>query len=319
MYSFLGKYEEAIETYNHRYNEESLYTTELNLSGKESSQEDLIHLYKKFQVVLFNEAHHVPMHRAFLFNQLNFLRDCGYTHLAIEGLNNGKYSDSTLVARKYPLRDVTGVYINEPVFGLLVRQAIKLGFKLISYDSYGTDREKKQADNILKSFNPEEGKLIVYGGYGHICEDINQNFMAGFLKKSLECDVLTLSQTLPLKYKPITNADDCCEFYLLERSNKCYDYSVIPNAKPNRKNIPYWYDWLNCSYERLSKLVNVEPELPCLIQFYDENESENAVPLYQYLIEQEAERDILIPVFSKGKYRVKLINGKGEVERSITL
>jgi len=319
LYSFLGKYEKAISTYNNRYDKSGLYIKDINLSNKKSSQTELDSLYNSFDVVLFNEAHHISQHRAFLYSQLSTLKTAGYKFLALEALNSGVYIDSTSASRGYPIFKKTGIYINDPVYGLLIRHALDLGFTLIPYESYGKNRELDQANNIYNSYKSEKGKLIVYAGYGHICESAENPFMARYLKEKLGEDLLTITQTLPNKFKPITNKSDSCEFYLLERSNACYDYTVIPNFGKRKSNIPSWYALLNCKYKPLRNFHHKKIQIPCLIQLYNNNETENSVPIYQFIIENEDDVDMLLPYTHSGNYRLVVQNKNGITVKNIEL
>ncbi|PKQ63557.1 hypothetical protein BZG02_09300 [Labilibaculum filiforme] len=317
LYSFLGRYDEAKVGYDNRYDQTTLYKEDLNLDGKQSSQEELNKLYSKFNVCMINEAHHMAQNRAFMYSQLKHLKKAGYKYLAIEALNAGIYMDSTLVDRGYPLVQKTGVYISEPIFGMLIRQALELDFILIPYESYEKERELGEANNIYKLYDPEKGKLVVYAGYGHICEDETSPYMASILKGLLKEDFLTITQTLPKQCKPITDGNDTCKFYLLPRSNECYDYTVIPNLQASATNIPYWYDWMNCTYQKLKSFYKPELTSPSLVQLFRAEECENAVPVYQYLIEKDDEQDITLPFITKGNYRLVIVSEDKIVKKEI--
>jgi hypothetical protein len=110
------------------------------------------------------------------------------------------------VARGYPTF-VTGYYTREPVYGDLVRTALKLGYHVVPYEStvraapkkddplYAmNERERNQAQNlrdrILKQ-NPK-AKILVHAGYGHIFE-----------KKMGEDAIVTMA----VRFKEITGID----------------------------------------------------------------------------------------------------------------
>jgi hypothetical protein len=319
LYSFLGKYDQAISLFDNQFDKDTLYQQDLILSDKMSNQDELVQLYSDYDVVLFNEAHHKSQHRAFMYSQLNFLKDAGYKYLAIEALNTGIYLDSTLVKRGYPIIQKTGIYISDPIFGLLIRHAIELGFTLIEYESYNKNREQEQADNIFAAYKPKKGKLVVYAGFGHICEADNKLLMASYLKEKLGKDLLTITQTLPRQFKPITSQADSCEFYLLPRSNECYDYTIIPNFKESDSNIPYWFDWMHCRYKSLSDFYNEKIKYPVLVQLFKEDEREKAVPVYQHMIEKESEMNIQLPFVYDGKYRLVIQNKESKIVKLIDL
>ena len=161
----------------------------IDLSGYGIIQDSLNILYKRYNVTMFNEAHHMSQHRAFVYSQLEILKSFGYTQLALETLNE---KDSFITDRKYPVKK-TGFYTNDPVYGNLIRKALELGFTLIPYEEISKDREKGQATNIYNQYNPSKGKLIVYGGYGHISETGEYKMMGQHLKNMLNEDLLTIS------------------------------------------------------------------------------------------------------------------------------
>jgi len=128
------------------------------------------------QAVFVNEAHHVPMDRAFMLSLLPGLYAQGFRYFAAETFTE---KDPALQKRGYP-ELYSGYYTNEPVFGDLVRTALKIGYKVIPYEHYSSqsndpvaaqnERERGQAQNIYDRIfkHDPHAKVLVYGGYGHI-------------------------------------------------------------------------------------------------------------------------------------------------------
>ena len=127
------------------------------------------------QAIFINEAHHVPMDRAFTLSLLRGLYAKGFRYFAAETLSQ---KDTKLQRRTYPVHD-TGYYTNEPVFGDLIRTAIKIGYKAVPYAHISqsddpvaeqTERERGEAQNIYDRIFKRDphAKVLVYGGYGHI-------------------------------------------------------------------------------------------------------------------------------------------------------
>lgn len=160
------------------------------------------------QVLMLNEAHHVPAHRAFAIGLLDELYKKGYRHLALETLN---YKDTAaLKTRKYPVYE-SGFYQREPLYGELIRQALRKGFTLLAYESEvecsfitGKDddycnrfRDSIQAVNLATwvQKNPRK-KLVVYAGYDHIHEQANGGWkhMAQFFQEMTGIDPYTIDQ-----------------------------------------------------------------------------------------------------------------------------
>ena len=78
------------------------------------------------RVVMINEAHDKPLHRAFTLSLLAGLYQEGFRYLAMEMLNNYPGHSLTRVNTR------TGYYTGEPVAGELVRGALALGYTLVS-------------------------------------------------------------------------------------------------------------------------------------------------------------------------------------------
>ncbi len=102
------------------------------------------------QIVILNEAHHVPRCRAFALPLALALRQQGFTYFAAETFG----SDIQDTVRKgYPNRG-TGFYSEEPVFGDLVRQALRVGYRFVDYEARPPKNRKAEADDT-EANNPE--------------------------------------------------------------------------------------------------------------------------------------------------------------------
>jgi hypothetical protein len=119
---------------------------------------------RKHQVVILNEAHHVPMHRAFAMRLARELRKVGYTWLACEA-----FGVDPMV--KGYVSDKTGYYTQEPVFTNFIRDAVAGGWKLVPYEHIDDDgeqsfeqqvenRETGQARNLVERIFAKEPKAF---------------------------------------------------------------------------------------------------------------------------------------------------------------
>ncbi len=152
------------------------------------------------QVVMINEAHDKPVHRAFTYSLLEELYKEGFRYFAMEMFNN--YSTHSL--EEVNLQ--TGFYTNEPVAAELVRKAIALGYTLVSYEDTmamkhtGSQRDSAQAANLYEVIKRDKSaKILVHAGYGHISEAvIGTEYipMAVAFKKISNIDPLTINQTV---------------------------------------------------------------------------------------------------------------------------
>jgi hypothetical protein len=170
------------------------------------AKELILEQFKTNSVVMLNEAHDRPGTRTFLLSILKDLKKAGVTCLALETLNpKGNLNE---------LDYTTGYYTNEPVFGQVIREALKCGFKLIAYEiseeqtKQNFDREFAQASNLLEAIKKKDRtgfeKTILLGGYGHIDERSNNpveyQMMALQFKKISGLDPVTISQLSLMEY-----------------------------------------------------------------------------------------------------------------------
>lgn len=132
------------------------------------------------RIVLINEAHHVPLHRAFAQRLAAELRKIGYSYLACETFN--ALGAQAANERRYITRN-NGYYTDEPVFAGFVNAALADGWKLVAYEfedrrEGGHDlppaeqmrmREEMQARNLVERIfaKDKEAKVLVFVGYGH--------------------------------------------------------------------------------------------------------------------------------------------------------
>jgi hypothetical protein len=158
---------------------------------------------EKYDVVLINEAHYAGQHRAFTSSLLQPLWEKGFRYLAIETFD---IRDTLTQSRKYPSRS-TGYYSKELAYADFIRNAISIGYTLVSYEAAVTDvnaRDSLQALNIYnKTFKRDaKAKVVVHAGYSHIAEEGDKKFwpMGFCLKQLLNRDVFTIDQVAMVGY-----------------------------------------------------------------------------------------------------------------------
>jgi hypothetical protein len=161
------------------------------------------------QVVMLNEAHHIPQSREFARRLLLALRQEGFTYVAAE-----TFSPGIAATQKagYPDHD-SGYYSAEPVFGELIRSAVKAGYTLVPYEAeiytpggsrseQINDRERQQAENLrdrIFKVDPK-ARVFVYVGYSHNLETpqpgegAQEKWMALRLRELTGIDPLTVDQ-----------------------------------------------------------------------------------------------------------------------------
>jgi hypothetical protein len=121
------------------------------------------------RIVLINEAHHNANTRVLTLALLPRLRAMGFTYFAAEALSD---DDPGLMQRGYPIQQSGSEYLHEPLYGDIVREAVRLGFIIVPYDSdlSGGAREDEQANNLYQRIFAKDPKarLFVHAGYAHI-------------------------------------------------------------------------------------------------------------------------------------------------------
>ena len=230
------------------------------------------------RVIMINELHHAPMHRAFTAELLPILYKKGFRYLAVEAVNE---KDTQLNERRYPVYK-TGGYTSEPVFGDVLRTAHKLGFKIVPYEHQvagcqpkpnnkyycQNERERGQAQSIYDRIleDDPEAKILVHAGMGHIQEDVyneNLSIMAAHFKAISRIDPFTIDQTEMIEhsqpeyeeadYRYATGKNLIKEPTIFESSDGKFwkkqpgqyssvDAQIFPPRVGYRKNRPRWLE-----------------------------------------------------------------------------
>lgn len=243
------------------------------------------------QVVMINEAHDKPVHRAFTYNLLVLLYNQGFRYLAMEMLYN---------SAKPSLKEVTnkaGYYVEEPVSGELIRKALALGYTLVPYEDTGAihhtsmQRDSAQAANIYKILQKDaSAKILVHAGYSHISETkLGETFvpMGLAFKQISGVDPLTVDQTyftegstnehgsffyeeLMRKIsidEPVVMLKGRNPYQLIDREG--YDIYVVHPPSVYKNNRP---TWLSLNGERKEVSVPPQEKNLFLVQAYYEDE-----------------------------------------------
>jgi hypothetical protein len=165
------------------------------------------------RVVLINEAHHVPMHRAFTQKLATELRKIGYSYFAAEAFQADPKGEVILTAAN-KTSVLTGFYTSDPVFAEFVNAALVEGWKLVPYDAksspaFGSDpmesikqRELKQAQNLVDRIFAKDpnAKVLIHVGYAHLHklrpgDTRSQALMGEYLHRLTGLEMLHVDQT----------------------------------------------------------------------------------------------------------------------------
>lgn len=335
-FSLIGKYENSLREFDKDFekaNPTDWHTKILQQYTPLDAVDFIVKEAMKNRIIIINEAHHYPRHRVFVQMLLPKLKEIGYTYIGFEAL----HYDSMLVKRGFPEK-TTNVYENEPNFGNLIRESLKLGYTPFAYeagkDSSGRQlnlnpREIAQAKNINKIFEKNStAKFIIFCGYDHANEDSvhKKNWdmsMAGRLKQITGIDPLTIDQVklsehsskesenpfrqlMQYSYSAVLTD---VEGHLFNKADTGMDINVY---HPNSKYINNRPDWL---YSRENKSVSIASKIkisfPCLVFAYKLNDNiTTAIPVD--IIELESKMDKTPLLVKKGeKYRIIVKNKNG--------
>ncbi|KQB37739.1 hypothetical protein [Flavobacterium aquidurense] len=343
-YSISGYYKKALETWDKNGARIPAITKEDSLYFKnfhpENAVDYIVSRSKTEKVIMINEAHNNARHRIFTTSILQGLYNNGFRFLGIEALN-----DSLINTRKFPVLE-SGFYTQEPQFGNLIDEAIKIGFTVFGYEDFsnsnitGKEREIKQAQNITKWIekNPD-GKFLIHCGYDHIIEGIPgikswEKAMAGRLTKFTGINPFTIDQIqysergnsklnqpyiemLNLNYPAILVDSNDKTFNGAIDNPKRIDCSIIHPITKYDNGRP---DWMTLSGKR--KIYNISnskiTEFPALVIAYRINEFEkDGIPADVIEILDNKNKGHLI--LNKGKYKIVIKNKDYKVTNEYTI
>ena len=177
----------------------------------ESATNAIARLAKDRKAVFFNENHSYPLTRTLTVLMLAALREEGFDTFAAETLYQ---SDMPDLARRGYATSATGFYTEEPVYAEMVREALRLGYRVIAYealsDAIGDAREAEQARNLAHDVYTEhpDARLIVNAGYAHIQEQgkyLGGMAMAQHFSQITKIDPLTIEQTMMIPHEKIAS------------------------------------------------------------------------------------------------------------------
>ncbi|QJE73135.1 hypothetical protein HHL28_08595 [Aerophototrophica crusticola] len=179
--SYVGRHDEAISVFNRGRDAPPPESDEdaAQATAALPALDGIARAAQGRRVVFINEAHHVPMHRAFTLRLLVSLRQAGFTHFAAEAFptiaGGSEWRDAA------PVRSPYGVLTDEPIYADLIRTAVGLGYKLVTYDAAPDceitaetrekcidQRERAAAEKLVRGIETEpNSKVLVHVGFGH--------------------------------------------------------------------------------------------------------------------------------------------------------
>ena len=282
---------------------------------------------EKTRVLILNERHFQPQHRAFVSSLLPGLKERGYTLLAVEALST---ADTGINSRGYALVTASGFYTNEPGFGNLLRRAMELGYRVEAYDGEAVDwkaRERLQADAIAKLLRASPGaKCVVICGLDHARED--SLYMAGILKREMGIDPFTVDNVSLCERSdtafehPVRKAIEAdSAVVLVDGSGAVFNGAArgkrfdVQVRHPATKYVDGRPDWLRAGDRAgISLAGKIRIGFPCRVMVYaGEEPVDGAVPYDVAELKSREDRTVVF-VPRRGKYRIVAVGRSGKRE-----
>ncbi len=279
----------------------------------EAAVDPILNLTDDKQILIINELTHVPQTKLLIYQLLKPLYQKGFRYLAAESFSEAKISDlnrtgiSTLSS---------GLENSEPSFALLIREAKKQGFKLITYQ--GNARRLKA--QTLKQ-NPKAKVLVV----------TDQASLAKELWAQTELESISIDQTTFRERGRLSMEDKnyrrLLEHFKIEEPSilvgrdghpfvtkeglSHYDLQVILPPEEILNSRPSWRSEMGDLQNYLiSDLICPSGET-CLLQAYIRSESSHllATPFDQVLFDSSGPTSLIL---STNRYNLKLIGSDGK-------
>ncbi len=304
---------------------------------------------RQHQVIIINEEHRAPVHRALTHRLLSVLYQEGFRYFAAETLTS---QDSSLNQRGYPTHN-SGFYTHDPVYGDVIRQALKLGFTVVQYehelpctsedgDVCQEERERGQAQNLYDKIlkKDPQAKILVHAGRTHAAKTNYKGhyaLMAWHFEKVTGIEPFTIDQVF---YTELKNPLDELPLYRFVTGNKLLlDEPTIFESPEGKFHTRAGYDlevfttrvhytngrpaWLQLDGDRKPYAIDLEQlnigsekkklkaASPLLVQAFVAGESPDAIPIDQIILYPGKEIPVLL--LPAGLFRIRAIDEQGNI------
>jgi len=332
-------------------NAKEIATSPLENYSPRSAVDAIAAAADKHQIVIVNEEHRTPVHRALTHRLLTALYRKGFRYLAVETL---RADDTELNKRGYPTQK-SGSYTSDPVFGDVIRQAIRIGFKTVAYEAEQrcpkpedfvacqNYREVAQAQNIYDRIlkNDPKAKILIHAGRGHASKGKEEDgfaFMARHLWDISGIEPFTVDQENynerknPVDERPLYRFVTAKNLLLKEPTvfqspegkffsdSEGYDLRVFTPRTQYTDGRP---DWLQLGGARRNFRVNLKKlnlqtqqgklksDQPLLVQAFIKGEGTDAIAIDQIILYPKQSVSVLM--LPKGDFRIWAIDKDGKV------
>ncbi len=340
-YNFIGKYNKLWNCANDQ-TPKGKYNPLKEYQVKEA-KEYLKPKAKEHEITFLNDSPLYPQTRIFARSILKDYWDAGYRFLGVEAFTN---LGENYTQYNFPSINA-GQLTDEPLFGELVREAIKLGYTLFSFQPSAqeilkanniirktgkeTKLKKVEAANWAKAMNinrkmikSDEGKYLIYCNKNQVSKKTPGTLTYWFeqitKKKVYVIDQVTMNEHCPKTEHPVYKYAKTSKpsVYLKYKTPFIAKEDEIENPfdiqvfHPRTQYIQNRPDWLRMKGARIPFVLNpdqYEMEFPLLVAAYLQNEDRQiAVPID--VVEFEDNKTAMPLLLPKGKYSLILRDQK---------
>lgn len=327
--AMVGRYAQARQEFERAFDRPQPKSTGCSgAMGEGNFEEWLSARAATVDLVMINEAHTEPVTRALVYQMLPLLRRQGYTILAMEALYDSDIARS-IDARGYPLDDKAALYyLREPIEGEVLREAKRLGFRLMSYEHWANApdaREAGQAANLAAILKEHPGaKVFVVAGHGHVYRQdgrMAQRLAEIYAKPFLSINQLGWQEspaTDPCVRAPAGTPAGSMASMMWKPGEHGADITVVRTGAYALERGAAGSNWLTLGGTRSRHRFSAAPCAPhaeaCLVEARYADEQADAVPADRYLArEGEGHADLYL---RDGRYVVSYRDATGKLKES---
>ncbi len=303
------------------------------------AKKEILKRADEHQIIMINEAHHIPYHRNFAAQLLPELYKKGFRYLALETM---VHDSINMIG--YPVFE-SGFYSREPLYAEMLRRAFQLGYYLKGYENTAKCegdknnkyycnwfRDSMEAVNLIQILKKDrDAKILVYAGYSHVKEGTTERSrrLAYYLKKLTGIDPFTIDQTKMTEYderafenekfRSLWEVRKSDEPVFLTKDDSLWSYTSRIDATIFHPRIKYKNDrpafYSICDERKAYVLGKKFMKKNNFVQAFYRNEKGNRIPADQFFVNTGKENLYLFP----GSYDLAIRNHTGNVVETIEI
>lgn len=271
-------------------------------------------------LVILNESHSRPQHRAFIGEVVEMLRADGFTHYAAETL-----SVEGAQQLEGPAKVGQGWYIQDPIFARMLERIRASGMVLVAYEETEEQRlkdegatieeivavrEETQAQNLIDAVlgHAPETRMVIHVGYGHIEEYKTTDIamMVTRLKEKTGIDPFTIDLTYcgsvsgEPQITPLINGRPAREFGGTDMAVRLKEATYTANRPDYRRTADTQDIAVPAELRPAEGLAIIEARLM--------GQGDEVIPMDRLLLRPDEEIPLILP---PGNYSVAAFNDEG--------